>query len=271
MSWVKLDDRFFDNPKIAALSDAAKCAYLEATCYCARELTDGHVPLNKAKALAGKPRVVQELVPHLWEPANNGFMVHDYLKYNPTREQVLRERASAKRRMFGRRSGEQTGEQEAEQVAEIHPAPVSPIPEGDLDQSPSTPQIPRPTPRFPPPKLPARVVVVGFEQCFGRLLSPMELEQVRALEDEHPPDRIEYALREASALNKRSVRYVQRTCERIERDGESSADGRGESAAPEDTRGVADRVPGLDRRRAAIAERRRNSEQAEAGLRTVGA
>jgi DnaD/phage-associated family protein len=267
MSWVKLDDRYFDNPKIAALSDAAKVAHLESMTYCARELTDGHVPLNKAKALAGKPRIVQELVPHLWEPAANGFMVHDYLKYNPTREQVLRERESAKRRMFGRRSGEQTGEQQGE----IHPTPVSPIPEGDLSKSPSYPQIPVPTPRFPSPKLPARVVVVGFEQCFGRLLSPMELEQVRALEDEHPPDRIEYALREAAALNKRSVRYVQRTCERIERDGESSANGGGESAAPKDTGGVADRVPGLDRRRAAIAERRRNSEQAEAGLRPVGA
>jgi len=64
--------------------------------------------------------------------------------------------------------------------------------------------------------------------------------------------------------------YMRPILEKRRKNGESSADGRGESAAPKDTGGVADRVPGLDRRRAAIAERRRNSEQAEAGLRPVG-
>ena len=61
MSWVKLDDRYFDNPKIAALSDSAKVAHLESMTYCARELTDGFIPLKKAKAIAGRSRVVQEL------------------------------------------------------------------------------------------------------------------------------------------------------------------------------------------------------------------
>jgi DnaD/phage-associated family protein len=65
--------------------------------------------------------------------------------------------------------------------------------------------------RFVPPP---REVVVVFEQGFGRLLTPTELELITALQEEHPRERIEYAVREAAALNKRSVRYVQRICER---------------------------------------------------------
>ena len=45
------------------------------------------------------------------------------------------------------------------------------------------------------------------------MLSPNEIESMKALEEEHPRERIDYALREASDLGKRSVRYVQRVCE----------------------------------------------------------
>lgn len=60
-----------------------------------------------------------------------------------------------------------------------------------------------------------------FERSFGRILSPMELEQINALMDEHPTGRIEYALREAAELNKRSVRYVQRICEKQAENGDN--------------------------------------------------
>lgn len=91
MTWVKLDDRFFDNPKIAAISDAGQLAVLKAFTYCARALTDGYIPLKKAKEYAS-PKVVKELVPGLWEPCEGGFRVHDYLAYNPTRAEVLKQR-----------------------------------------------------------------------------------------------------------------------------------------------------------------------------------
>lgn len=105
MSWVKLDDSFFENPKISILSDPAKVAYLEGLTYCAKELTDGFVPHKRAVGFAGKPRIVQELVPHLWEPVDGGFRVHDYLQYQKTRAEVLAERDAARQRMSGVRSG----------------------------------------------------------------------------------------------------------------------------------------------------------------------
>ena len=51
--WVKLDDRFTDNPKIARLSDKAFRVYVHALCYSAGALTDGlqrgNVPRSKRR------------------------------------------------------------------------------------------------------------------------------------------------------------------------------------------------------------------------------
>lgn len=220
MTWVKLDDRFFDNMKIAALSDAAKVAYMEGLTYCARELTDGFIPLKKAKGIAGKPRVVQELTPRLWEPCKDGFRVHDYLDYNPSKSDTLsrKQELSQRRSEAGSKGAAKRWQTEWQNDSKTD-GPVTPIPVGDLNDPLPNPQTQNPPPR---PPLPNRVVAVAFEQCFGRLLAPTELELVKALEDEHPSERIEYALREAAALNKRSVRYVQRTCERMANDGDNT-------------------------------------------------
>lgn len=138
MTWVKLDDRFFDNPKIAAISDAGQLAVLKAFTYCARELTDGFIPLKKAKEYAS-PKVVKELVPGLWEPCAGGFRVHDFLQYNPTRAQVLAEREAARRRMSRRTSDELQAKDER-----ISDAPVpDPVP---TSRSPIPDPIPTPDP-----------------------------------------------------------------------------------------------------------------------------
>lgn len=110
MSWVRIDDAMPDSLKIAPLSDAAFRAYVTSICYCARSLSDGFVPTKKAKEFAGRPRVVQELADAgLWDhdTLGEGFKVHDYLVYNPTREKVLSEREAAQRRMKRLRSPEQ--------------------------------------------------------------------------------------------------------------------------------------------------------------------
>jgi DNA replication protein DnaD len=64
-------------------------------------------------------------------------------------------------------------------------------------------------------------VVRAFERCFGRMLGPMEVELIHALDEEHPRERIDYALRESAALGKRSVRYIQTICENQAKDNDS--------------------------------------------------
>lgn len=88
MSWVKLDDRFPDHPKAAGLSDAAFRAYITSLCYAARFLTDGFIPLAIARKLA-LPKVLIQLTVGLWDEAEDGYQIHDYLDYNPSRNSVL--------------------------------------------------------------------------------------------------------------------------------------------------------------------------------------
>ena len=167
MSWFKLDDRIFDNPKIAALSDRAKVAFLESGTYCARELTDGFVPLNKAKAIAGTARALKELVPGLWEPVAGGYRIHDYLDYNPTRAQVLatkqtRSEAGSKgaaNRWQGAKQTDGTGDGK----------PDAPLP--------VTPSIPDPESHFPKPDDPEpSAALAEWFTHFGRLSKADEVE-----------------------------------------------------------------------------------------------
>jgi len=51
-----------------------------------------------------------------------------------------------------------------------------------------------------------------FEQSFRRLFSQTEAELLRDLEDTYPEDVVEYAFREAVALNKLSLRYIDSVC-----------------------------------------------------------
>lgn len=253
MPWARLDDAMPESEKIADLSDAAFRAQVTAICYSARNLTDGYLPARYGKLYTGRPRVLKELIPAVWHLSSNlchkcaenpvavaaagqgdGYYIHDFLDYNPTREQVLTEReerqeakrrggqaraATAGRSAGGRFASKSPAEPPAEAPA-AHQQATSPVPVPIPVPQEEKPDQPIPPPRSAP--APQRVVVVGFEQAFGRLLSPMELELVKALEDEHPKERIEYALREAAALHKTTVRYVQRTCERMANDGDDT-------------------------------------------------
>jgi hypothetical protein len=92
VTWVKLDDGFADHPKIESLSGDAYRAFIGGLCYCARFLTDGHIPPPRIKKLANR-KVQGELERvGLWEPNGNGVNVHDYLIYQESREAVLERR-----------------------------------------------------------------------------------------------------------------------------------------------------------------------------------
>jgi len=104
MPWLKIDDGMVEHLKVASLSDAAFRAHIEALSFAARNLTDGEIPAAVAKK-QGWTRRSKELVrAGLWESADGGYTIHDYLEYNPSREQVEAEREAARDRMNRRRS-----------------------------------------------------------------------------------------------------------------------------------------------------------------------
>lgn len=111
MPWVRFDDQFSIHRKVSGLSDAAFRLHVSAIFWCARNLTDGAVPeedLDDVCARVRTPgRFVAELVRRgLWhEPKDicespdcaadgtaDGWVIHDYLEFQPSKEKVVRDR-----------------------------------------------------------------------------------------------------------------------------------------------------------------------------------
>ena len=129
MPWVKLDDQFPDHEKLAQCEIFAPLCgwlYVCGLAYCNRQLTDGRIPKGHVRRLVNFHGVqyvtggvgtgtdqlaqftddvdVMELAKWLvavglWEDADADYLVHDYLSYQPSRAEVLKERADTARRV----------------------------------------------------------------------------------------------------------------------------------------------------------------------------
>jgi hypothetical protein len=125
MSWAKFDDRFPKHRRIRKLSDAAFRLHVSGICYSSEYLLDGHIAPEDLEDCADirKPELAAaELVKsgrwHLpghdcdsqWcYPIDDGWLIHNYLEFNPSREKVEAERtreAERKRRGRARQSGQ---------------------------------------------------------------------------------------------------------------------------------------------------------------------
>ncbi len=104
MPWLKIDDVFTEHPKVLSLSDAAFRVHVHALCYCVRLKTDGVVTQAALRSLRGTPSLAKQLVDaSCWELHDEGWLVHDFLEYNPSREQLEAERE--RKQEAGRRGG----------------------------------------------------------------------------------------------------------------------------------------------------------------------
>ena len=99
MSWVKLDDQFFSNPKVLLAGRDARDLYLAGLTFCAAQLTDGFIPDNALRMLAAQADVDDPaslagrlVAVDLWERVEDGYQIHDWLKYNPPASEQKRKR-----------------------------------------------------------------------------------------------------------------------------------------------------------------------------------
>lgn len=113
MAWVKLDDAILDNHKIIAAGPLGFALHIAAITWCGRNLTDGFIPKRRVPLLLDLPslqvsettkvRVLHALTADdlaadlerigLWHDRGEQWEVHDYLEYNPSKSEVLAERA----------------------------------------------------------------------------------------------------------------------------------------------------------------------------------
>lgn len=104
MSWAKLDDGFYDHPKVLGASLEAVGLFCRSLSYCSRHATDGHVTLAVCTWLANDSvtaqRLAEELVTlKLWERNGDGYVIHDFLVYNPSSKALERQRNLTKLRV----------------------------------------------------------------------------------------------------------------------------------------------------------------------------
>ncbi len=97
MTWVRLDDGFAEHPKMEAVGPLGMALQVAALCYCARHLTDGHLPASKVPRLLDLPqwrKVVATLEREgVWDATEDGWVIHDYLAFQPSRDSVEAERS----------------------------------------------------------------------------------------------------------------------------------------------------------------------------------
>lgn len=111
MTWAKLDDQFPVNVKVSALKDNEFRLHVTAICHCSAQLTDGFVAKHVPGVLPNVPRTralkraINKLVEiGLWEEVDDGWVIHDYLDWNPSAAQAKAKKAA--RAAAGRRGGQ---------------------------------------------------------------------------------------------------------------------------------------------------------------------
>jgi len=101
VSWAKVDDGFWRHPKVAALlslprGGEAGFLFILAISWSCDTLTDGEVTERQLARLWGdgvEPLIEVLVEARLLERGDRRFLIHDFLVYNPSREQVLAARA----------------------------------------------------------------------------------------------------------------------------------------------------------------------------------
>ena len=127
MPWVRFDDQFPIHRKVDGLSDAAFRLHVSAVFWCARNLTDGFVSEEDLDGVSARVRTPSRFAAEcvrrrVWHDAKDecpsekcpasagnsypqGWIIHDYWEYQPSKEQVLKDRqASADRQAKWRQS-----------------------------------------------------------------------------------------------------------------------------------------------------------------------
>ena len=105
--WLKTDDRFPEHRKIRRLSDGAYRLHHTAMCACAKDETDGYITKADLADMQHSERLAKYIPAlvdaGLWEEVDEGWLIHDFLDYNPSHAQQDEKRAADRKRQEARR------------------------------------------------------------------------------------------------------------------------------------------------------------------------
>jgi hypothetical protein len=139
MAWVRLDDTFPEHPKIDAAGGDAAWLHVCALSYCNRNETDGYVPRERITKLSDRKqpyRLAARLVAvGLWDVAVDGWQIHDYLDFQPSKAKLQAERDAAKERMREARRSRNVRPNVTRSSGEVRLTPTRPDPTPSSIQS----------------------------------------------------------------------------------------------------------------------------------------
>lgn len=102
MTWLKKDDGFPRHRKIRRLSDGAYRLHDTALCYAAHDESDGLIRADDIDEMEHGKRLrrhIPDLVAAgLWDEIDGGWLLHDFLDYNPSHAKQEAERKAARDR-----------------------------------------------------------------------------------------------------------------------------------------------------------------------------
>lgn len=151
MAWARIDDAMPAHRKFRHLDDApAAWLWQAGVCFASKYLTDGFLDerdvaggLESAIRLRSPLKLAERLVAvGLWERVEGGFQVHDYLDYNPSREQVLADRQRHRDRQASYRQRQRDASRDASPTAS--PTGHSTVRDASRADGPSRPVPSRP-------------------------------------------------------------------------------------------------------------------------------
>lgn len=144
MAWGKIDDKLYSSPKWMLTTKGGKALWVSALSWCMAQLTDGAVTKQTCFMLGATTRDARSLVEAgLWDETPNGYQFHDWLDYQPSREQVLAERESARQRQQRARGKSVSSPQSHGVTNGVTHSEVQPLVTGDVTGPPSRP-VPSP-------------------------------------------------------------------------------------------------------------------------------
>lgn len=109
MTWVKIDDTLPGNLKVMSVPVAARWTYLASICYASANKTDGKIPRFALPGLSGTSGTAAKLVEAgLWEPLPDGWLIHDYLKHNRSRDRIEQVSEGARKAGLARHGASET-------------------------------------------------------------------------------------------------------------------------------------------------------------------
>jgi hypothetical protein len=212
VTYVKLDDGFFANPKIAAVGYDGAGLYAMGLSYCGKYLTDGFLPSLWANQ---HPKRIITKLEHggLWRPVEGGFVMTDYLDYNRCAADIKEERR--RKREAGKRGAEARWDKQDPEAQAIRDAIANAIPSaiGDVVASRDAPDQTRPYQGSPEvhSQSPEQIVVVAASTGLEDKSHP-----ILAVIDQQDPNTLPLIEELCAQLPTHTIRYVALEVERAQ-------------------------------------------------------